>query len=217
MSLFVTGTDTGVGKTHVARLLVEALRNEGVDAVGYKPVACGDREDAVILGQVSGGLAVDKVNPVYLKTPVAPYVAGLLENRTVSPDELVSGYRNLAGAHEVVIVEGAGGWEVPVAPGYRISGLAAALGLPVLVVAANRLGALNHMLLTVEAIRSRGLVCAGLVLNQLDDELDTAMITNKGVIEDLAGVPLIDHLIHGQDFIDPDAIRRLGLASATSR
>jgi len=212
MSLLVTGTDTGVGKTYVTRLLVETLRNEGIDAVGYKPVACGDREDALILSRVSGGLDPDLVNPVHLKTPVAPYVAGLLENRTVSPEELVSGYRRLADAHSVVIVEGAGGWEVPVAPGYRISDLAETLGLPVLVVAANRLGALNHILLTVNAIQARGLKCAGLVLNQLDDELDTAMITNKGVIEDLAGVPLIDHLIHGQDFIDPDAIRRLGLA-----
>ena len=212
MSLFVTGTDTGVGKTYVSRLLVACLRDAGVDAVGYKPVACGDRDDAVILGQVSGGLAPDVVNPVYLKTPVAPYVAGLLENRVVSLEELLEGYHRLAAEHDVVIVEGAGGWEVPVAPDFRISDLAKALGLPVLVVAANRLGALNHILLTVNAIRSRGLVCAGLVLNQLDDELDTAMITNKSVIEDLSGVPLIDHLIRDQDFIDPDAVNRLGLA-----
>ena len=212
MSLLVTGTDTGVGKTYVTRLLVESLRNEGVDAVAYKPVACGDRDDAEVLARVSGGLDLDWVNPVHLKTPVAPYVAGLLENRTVSTDELVSGYRRLAAVHQAVIVEGAGGWEVPVAPGYRISDLAETLGLPVLVVAANRLGALNHILLTVNAIRSRGLKCAGVVLNQLDDELDTAMITNKGVIEDLSGVPLIDHLIRDQDFIDPDATRRLGLA-----
>jgi dethiobiotin synthetase len=212
MSLFVTGTDTGVGKTYVTRLLVASLRESGVDAVAYKPVACGDRDDAVILGQVSGGLAPDVVNPVYLKTPVAPYVAGLLENRVVSREELLAGYRKLAAEHQVVIVEGAGGWEVPVAPDFRISDLAKALGLPVLVVAANRLGALNHILLTVNAIRSRGLECAGLVLNQLDDELDTAMITNKGVIEDLSGVPLIDHLIRDQDFIDPDAAGRLCLA-----
>jgi dethiobiotin synthetase len=211
MSLFVTGTDTGVGKTYVTRLLVAGLRDAGVDAVGYKPVACGDRDDAFILGQVSGGLSPEVVNPVHLKTPVAPYVAGLLENRVVSPEELLAGYQKLAAEHELVVVEGAGGWEVPVAPDFRISDLAKALGLPVLVVAANRLGALNHILLTVNAIRARGLECAGLVLNQLDDELDTAMITNKGVIEDLTGVPLIDHLIRNQDFIDADAISRLRL------
>lgn len=211
MSLLVTGTDTGVGKTYVARLLVESLRAAGVDAVGYKPVACGDRDDALLLAEASGGLELDLVNPVHLQTPVAPYVAGLLENRTVSPGALVEGYRALAGAHEVVIVEGAGGWEVPIAPGFRISDLARQLALPVLLVAANRLGALNHILLTVEAVRAKGLTCAGLVLNQLDDELDTAMITNKGVVEDLSGVPLLDHLIRDQDFLDGDLIHRLGL------
>lgn len=211
MSFFVTGTDSGAGKTHVTRLLLEALRRTGIDAVGYKPVACGDREDAQILAEASGGLALDEVNPVFLKSALAPYVAGLLENRTVDPADLVAGYRRLAEAHEVVMVEGAGGWEVPIAAGYRIADLATELGLPVLLVAANRLGALNHILLTVGAIRARGLVCTGLFLNQLGDELDTAMITNRGVIEDLAGVPLLEHLIHGQDFLDDEVLAKLGM------
>lgn len=203
MNLFVTGTDTGVGKTYITRMLVEMLRSEGMDAVGYKPIACGDRDDARILSAASGGLSQDEVNPIHLKTPVAPYVAGLLENRSVDPAEILAGYHRLANAHRHVIVEGVGGWEVPIAPNYRVSDLAKDLGLPVLVVAANRLGALNHILLTVDAIRAKGLSCAGLILNQLDDELDTAMITNKGVVEDLSGVPLLDHLIKDQDFLDP--------------
>ena len=211
MSFFVTGTDTGVGKTYVTRLLLETLRREGIDAVGYKPVACGDRDDARLLAAASGGLSLDEVNPVYLNTPVAPYVAGLLENRTVDPAELVAGFQQLAAAHAEVIVEGVGGWEVPLAPNYRISDLAKDLGLPVILVAANRLGALNHILLTVDAIRANGLICAGIILNQLDDELDTAMITNKGVIEDLTGVPLLDHLIHGQDFLDEEVLEKLGI------
>ena len=85
MSFFITGTDTGVGKTRVTRLLLEAFRDGGVDAVGYKPVGCGDRNDAVILAEASGGLALDVVNPVYLNTPVAPYVACMLENREIAP------------------------------------------------------------------------------------------------------------------------------------
>lgn len=216
MSVFVTGTDTGVGKTYVARLLLEGMRSRGLDAVGYKPVACGDRDDARALAGASGGLAEDAVNPVYLNTPVAPYVAGLLENRTVDPAELIAGYHKLAASHAFVVVEGAGGWEVPLAANFRISDLAVALDLPVIVVAANRLGALNHILLTVDAIRAKGLRCAGVVLNQLGDELDTAMITNKGVVEDLCGAPLLEHLIHGQDFIDASAIDALipGLADA---
>jgi dethiobiotin synthetase len=205
MSFFITGTDTGVGKTYVTRLIVETLRNAGQDAVGYKPVACGDRQDAAILAAASGGLELDEVNPVYLNTPVAPYVAGMLENRTVDPAVLIAGYHQLAARHANVLVEGAGGWEVPLAANYRISDLAADLKLPVILVAGNKLGALNHIILTVNAIRAKGLVCAGIILNQLEDEMDTAMITNKGVVEDLTGVPLLDHLIHGQDFLDAEA------------
>jgi dethiobiotin synthetase len=207
MSFFVTGTDTNVGKTYATRLILEMLRAEGVDAVGYKPVSCGDREDAILLAAASGGLTLDEVNPLHLNTPVAPYVAGLLENRTVNPADLLAGFHHLAAAHAQIIVEGAGGWEVPLAPNYRVSDLAKDLGLPVILVAANRLGALNHILLTVDAIRAKGLSCAGIILNQLEDELDTAMITNKGIIEELAGVPLLDHLIYGQDFLDENVMK----------
>lgn len=209
MNFFVTGTDTGVGKTYVTRLILETLRREGIDAVGYKPVACGDRDDAATLAAASGGLPLDEVNPVHLKTPVAPYVAGLLENQTVEPAVLIAGFQRLAAAHAQVVVEGVGGWEVPLAANYRVSDLARDLGLPVILVAANRLGALNHILLTVDAIHAKGLKCAGIILNQLDDELDTAMITNKGVLEDLTGVPLLDHLIHQQDFLDDGVLQAL--------
>jgi dethiobiotin synthetase len=213
MSFFVTGTDTGVGKTHVTRLLLETLRANGIDAVGYKPVACGDRDDAKILAESSGGLSLDEVNPVFYQSALSPYVAGLLEGRSVDPSVMVAGYHSLAASHATVLVEGAGGWEVPIAPNYRISDLAAEIGLPIILVAANRLGALNHILLSLGAIQARGLRCAGIILNQLDDELDTAMITNKGVIEDLTGVPLIEHLIHGQDFLDPEVLEKLGVGS----
>jgi len=209
MSFFVTGTDTGAGKTHVTRLILNALRERGMDAVGYKPVSCGDRDDGRFLAEASGGLPLDDVNPVHLKTAVAPYVAGLLENRTVNPADLIAGFHHLAATHPCVVVEGVGGWAVPLAANYRVSDLAKDLGLPVILVAANRLGALNHILLTVDAIRAKGLICAGIILNQLGDELDTAMITNKGVLEDLTGVPLLEHLIHGQDFLDEDAVGKL--------
>ncbi len=209
MSFFITGTDTGVGKTYVTRLILETLRREGIDAVGYKPVACGDREDAGILSIASGGIALDEINPVYLNTAVAPYVAAMLENRPVDPAVMLAGFRILAEKHAKIIVEGAGGWEVPLAPNYRISDLAADLALPVVLVAGNRLGALNHILLTVEAIRAKGLVCAGIILNQLEDEMDTAMITNKSVVGDLTGIPLLEHLIFGQDFLEAETIRHL--------
>ena len=211
MSFFVTGTDTGVGKTHVTRLIIEALRHTGINAAGYKPVACGDREDGRILATASGGLPIDAVNPLHLKSPVSPYVASLLENHPVNPTCLLDGYLRLAASHSVVLVEGVGGWEVPLTATYRMSDLAKELNLPVILVAANRLGVINHILLTIGAIRAKGLTCAGIFLNQLDDELDTAMITNKSVIADLSGVPLLEHLIYQQDFLDDEALRALGL------
>ncbi len=202
MSFFITGTDTGVGKTYITRLLLLALRENGVDAVGYKPISCGDREDATLLGEASGGLPLDEINPIHLTSPLSPYSAALLEGRIIDPAPLAAGFHHLAAKHQTILVEGAGGWEVPIAPGYHISDLAADLKLPVILVAANRLGALNHILLTLGAIRAKGLDCAGIILNQLGDELDTAMITNKGILETLTGVPLLDHIIHGQDFLD---------------
>ena len=211
MSFFVTGTDTGVGKTHVTRLILQALRHHGINAAGYKPVSCGDRNDARILAAASGNLPIDAVNPVHLNSPVSPYVAGLLENQPVDPAVMLDGYRRLAESHPVVLVEGVGGWNVPITATYRVADLAKDLALPVIVVAANRLGVLNHSLLTIDAIRANGLTCAGIILNQLTDELDTAMISNKSVLADLTDAPLLDHLIYQQDSLDDAVLRALGL------
>lgn len=202
VSYFVTGTDTAAGKTRFSCLLIEALRAEGIDAAGYKPVCCGDRDDALLLAAASGGLDADEVNPVWLKASVAPLVAGMLENRPVEPGFLLESFRRFSAMHHTVIVEGAGGWRVPLADGYDMADLAADLGLPVILVVGNKLGALNHTILTVDAIRAKGLPIAGLVINNLMDELDTAAITNKGIIEQLTGLPILAEIIHGQDFLE---------------
>ncbi len=206
MNFFITGTDTCVGKTYVTKLLIESLRAEGKNAVGFKPISCGDRDDAAILSAASGNLAIDEVNPIHFSSGVAPHVAALLENQTINPAEIIASYRAISEKHNSVIVEGAGGWEVPITQTYFVSDLAKDLGLPVILVAANRLGALNHILLTLAAIEAKGLKCAGIILNQLEDEMDTPMITNKGIIESLTTVPLLDHIIHSQDFISPELL-----------
>ena len=204
MNFFITGTDTGVGKTYITKLLVESLRAEGKYAVGFKPISCGDREDAVILAAASGNLSLDEVNPLHFSSAVAPHVAALLENKTIDPAQILASYQAISEIYDPVIVEGAGGWEVPITESYFVSDLAKDLNLPVILVAANRLGALNHILLTLAAIQAKGLKCAGIILNQLEDEMDTPMITNKGVIESLTQVPLLDHIIHGQDFLSQE-------------
>ncbi|MBB5353523.1 dethiobiotin synthetase [Haloferula luteola] len=202
MSWFITGTDTGVGKTWFARLLVTTLREQGIAAAGYKPVACGDRDDALALAEASGGLAVDEVNPIYLKAAVAPKIAAMLDDSRINPGAILADLKQFEKRFDHVVVEGAGGWRVPLADDYDMADLATDIAHPVIVVVANRLGALNHTILTVEDIRASGLEVAGLVLNHLQDELDTAAITNKGVIEELVDAPILAEIIHGQDFLD---------------
>ncbi len=202
MSWFVTGTDTNVGKTWFCRLLVEGLRQQGIDAAAHKPICCGDRDDAEILARASGDLPIDEVNPLWLKAPVAPRVAAELEDAAINPAGMLAKAKSFIGAHAFSVIEGAGGWRVPLAEDYDMADFARDLGLPVIVVVENRLGALNHAILTVEDILASDLEVAGLVLNHRVDELDTAMVTNKGVIEELTEAPILAEIIHGQDFLD---------------
>jgi len=199
VNLFLTGTDTNVGKSYVASLLVRALRAEGKNCVGLKPICCGDREDATLLhAAADGAIELNEINPVWLRTPAAPYTAGLIENRLVDLALIREAFERARAIHESVIVEGAGGWLVPIARDYYVADLAVEMGLPVAVVVANRLGALNHALLTVEAVRARGLECAGLILNHPSEEEDIATTTNRGVLEEFAGVPILFDIAYGQ-------------------
>ena len=204
MNLFLTGTDTNVGKSYVAALLVRAWRAAGRDCVGLKPICCGDREDATLLhAAAEGAIALNDVNPVWLRTPAAPYTASLVENRAIDLALIRESFARARQAHECLIVEGAGGWLVPIARDYFVADLAMEFGLPVAIVVANRLGALNHALLTVAAVRARGLECAGLILNHPSPEEDIATTTNRGILEEFAGVPMLTEVAYGQRGIAP--------------
>ncbi len=201
--LFITGTDTDAGKTYVSDLIIQALRSEKVDAVGYKAICCGGREDAYTLQKASGGeVELDLVNPYWMRTAAAPHVAGMFENFDIEPDALVQGCRDLAADHDTVIAEGIGGWMVPITKEYMVADYARDLDLPVILVVGNRLGALNHTLLTIQSMRAMGVEPAGMVFNNLVDELDTATITNKSIAEDLTGVEVITDVIYGQESIE---------------
>ena len=201
-AFFVTGTDTGVGKTFFTSLWIHELRQQGIDAVGYKPVACGDRDDARLLSEASGGLPLDVVNPLWLQTAAAPLVAASLQGVEVDVELLWQGFELLQREHEVVIVEGAGGWEVPLTNDCSIGDFARRLNGEVVMVVANRLGAINHSVLTTKAIRAQGLTMRGLVLNHLGDEWDSASISNKNIIPQMTQLTLLAELIRDQDWLD---------------
>jgi len=210
MRWFVTGTGTDVGKTYFSRLLVEGLVALGRRAVGCKPVCCGDRGDVVALQEASFGQPpLDALNPLWLRSYAAPYVAARLENHPLDEQELQAKVTALAGQYEDIVVEGAGGWAVPLTSGKTMGDFAAALGYPVLLVVDNRLGALNHTILTAEAIRRSGLTLAGIVLNHLDIERDMASVTNRTVLEEWLQPPLTIDLLHGETSIDEECLEQL--------
>ncbi|MFT5469268.1 MAG: dethiobiotin synthetase [Verrucomicrobiales bacterium] len=207
MNYFVTGTDTGVGKTYVSCLILKALREAGRSVIAYKPACCGDRDDVLDLHEACDrdDLTIDEINPLWLQSPAAPLAAAMIENREVDFDALVERGRQLATRAERLIVEGAGGWEVPLTGKLTMADLAVALGFPVIVVIDNKLGALNHTILTVRQIEARGLKCAGLILNQVAEERDAASISNRIVLQQLLDVPILAELLHDADEIElPD-------------
>lgn len=192
---FITGTDTGVGKTWVTTHWLRHLRRAGIDAVGMKPVECGGREDATAIHEACDRIAtLEEINPVSLPEPLAP--AAIPGAPRIDFDEILANFNLLSLLHFPVLVEGAGGWLVPIDRGRTMADLAVALGLPVIVVAANRLGVLNHTLLTVRAIEASGLVCRAVFLNDLDEWTkpdDLSRESNARVLRDhLPGIPVIE-------------------------
>lgn len=181
--IFVTGTDTGVGKTLISTALLIALRRLGVAAVGMKPVAAGAEpvdgdwvNDDVLRIEAAAALAAPRewINPYLFRPPIAPHIAAEQKGVRIEIPHIVDCYRGLAGLAEWVVVEGAGGFRVPLDERRDMADLALALELPVLLVVGLRLGCLNHALLTAEAIAARGLRLAGWVANRIDPEMAVA-------------------------------------------
>ena len=205
---FVTGTGVGVGKTHVICALLRDLVKRGCTPMGCKPVSCGDRQELRSMREAAGAPAtpLDSINPLYLRTAADPRMGAEFERRSVSISELAAHCAELTGAYSHLLVEGVGGWETPLAPGATMADLAAELRLPVLLVVSNCQGAVSQTLLTLRAIREKGLECRGIILNQQSEEWDTAAVTNRAMIEEYTGLPVLAELINGEDELDSAAI-----------
>jgi dethiobiotin synthetase len=197
--LFVTGTDTGVGKTLVARALVRGLRERGVDVGVMKPVETGvgaaGPEDALALRAAAGTSdPLDLVCPFALALPAAPTVAAAAEGRSVELATIAHAFAKLASRHECMVVEGAGGLLVPLAKGAHMADLARELGLPLLVVARAALGTINHTPLTLEAARTRALRVAGVVISHSSGPLSPADAANLQALREALGGMLVGEI-----------------------
>ena len=180
-SFFVTGTDTDVGKTAVAAAMLVALQAQGKTTAAIKPVAAGAQqmsvgprnEDGLILQRYqTAELPYEQVNPVLLQQPLSPHIAAARQQRRLTVSQLVAYCRGMMlQPADVLLIEGAGGWRVPINAVETLAGLPRELNTPVILVVGMRLGCLNHAVLTAEAIRHDGLQVVGWVANQVDPQM----------------------------------------------
>jgi dethiobiotin synthetase len=194
--LFVTGTDTGVGKTVIACGLARGLRQSGVDVGVMKPCETGvgpkGPEDAAALRAAAGVEdSIEEICPQSFALPAAPSVAAQVESRVVDLERIRVASKALAARHDFLLVEGAGGWLVPIAADFSMADLAAELGYPVLVVARASLGTINHTLLTLESIERRGLPLAGVVVNHAGGILSGPDARNLHALRQALGARLV--------------------------
>ncbi|KVD63743.1 dethiobiotin synthetase [Burkholderia ubonensis] len=208
LSLFVTGTDTEIGKTFVSAALLHGFARLGLRAAAMKPVAAGAyeqdgvwrNEDADQLDAAANVVLPPELRtPFLLKAPAAPHLAAAQEGVTLDLDTIVACHREALTRADVVVVEGAGGFRVPLTGTRDMADLAVALGVPVVLVVGVRLGCISHALLTADAIRQRGLTLAGWVANHVDPAMsfqDENVATLRDWLAREHGAPLIGRIPH---------------------
>ncbi len=198
-SYFITGTDTGCGKTEVTLGLMALFQSRGERVLGMKPIASGAaatatglRNDDALKIQAQGSFQVpyEQINPYAFEPPVAPHLAALQARVEVGLDPIIDSCRRLEAQADRVLVEGVGGWLVPLNERETVADLARVLGLPVILVVGMRLGCINHALLSVESIRASGCQLAGWVANQVEPEM-LQLAENIVTLEQRIAAPLL--------------------------
>ncbi|MEO9214568.1 MAG: dethiobiotin synthase [Rhodanobacter sp.] len=204
-AVFIAGTDTGIGKTHAACTLLLALRMAGYRSCGMKPVAsgCGEtakglrNDDALALQAASSTTPpYALINPIALRDPLSPHIAAAHDGVEISLAPLRAAFDQLSDGHQKVVVEGVGGWLVPLAPGLLASDIARQWQLPVILVVGLRLGCLNHALLTARMIEADGCRLLGWIGNCIDPAMD-APAENLATLREWLPAPCLGVLPHG--------------------
>lgn len=205
MGIFVTGTDTGIGKTWISLALITAFQARGLATIGMKPVAAGCestadglRNDDALRLQRAGSVSLpyEWINPFAYEPPVSPHAAAAAVGRPIDLAAIALAYAHLAGQADEVVVEGVGGWYAPLGEAITVADLAGRLALPVVLVVGMRLGCLNHALLTARAIQADGLTLAGWVANQVDPAM-AALDQNVAYLRAHLGAPLLGVVPYG--------------------
>ena len=199
MSIFITGTDTGCGKTYISALLIHAIAMQGLRVAGMKPVATGagklqdelTHEDDQILLKASNVALEQKLRNPYLFIPAcSPHIAAIEANEPIRLEKILDAYKLCKAATDYLVVEGVGGWRAPLSSSDTVADLATILGLPVILVVGVKLGCINHAVLTAEAIKASGLSFLGWVANALDPSMHDP-IGNISYLESKIDSPLL--------------------------
>jgi dethiobiotin synthetase len=217
-TFFITGTDTGVGKTVLTALLARHLRERGVNAAALKPICSGDRADARTLHTASdGALTPDEINPWHFRAPMAPLLAARRERKRIALADVIAHVRTMQKRFDVVLVEGAGGLLSPLGGNFDSRDLIAALGATPMVVCPNRLGAVNQVLLTLAAL-PRSASCRARVVLMLPSKPDASTNTNAGLLAEffdakrIFELPWLDKRFDAEKALKDSRLRRTLLA-----
>ena len=227
---FITGTDTGVGKTIISAALIKAAHMLGLKACGMKPIETGCKQtenrkgndslipsDGTFLREITGtDESIDLITPVRFENPLAPLPASEIEDKPIDLDKIKTAYRKLSGRYDVIIVEGIGGLLVPIKREYFVIDLAKYFGFPIIVVSKPGLGTINHTMLTVNYAIKEGLDVAGIIINYTRPPENTlAENTNPEIIKRLSPVPVLGIFPYMKDLesrtIEKEAVKNLDI------
>ena len=221
---FIAGTDTGIGKTLVTSAFLHRGNELGLKTMGLKPVAAGcektddglKNEDAILLSEYASiKLAYQQINPIALQSPLSPHIAAEKEGKRLSVDRLIGYCRgSMMTPSDLCLIEGAGGWRVPINAVEYLSGFAKALNIPVILVVGMRLGCLNHAVLTMETISRDGLQVAGWVANHVDPNMD-ALDENIETLKHIFPMPCLGEIPYLEDNTPEKASEYLDISKLT--
>lgn len=218
--LFITGTDTEIGKTFVSTLLIKLLVDDGLNVAAMKPVASGAQkiegilknDDALSLMQASNvELDYETVNPYVFEPATSPHIAAEQTGVEINCEIIKNNFEQLTQAADVVVVEGVGGWYAPLTSHTTVADLAEILNLPIILVVGLRLGCLNHALLTAQAIRQSGLPVAGWIANHVDEDFSSAeknISTLKHFLDDFLFLGSVPYLKNPDNKINKHSINK---------